>query len=97
MMILRTTPPSPFGRKVVIAASVLGLSDQIKIEPADPTNPADTLRRLIRSADPFKNAIIFCNRKREVATLHRSLVRHGFNAVALHGDMDQSARTAVTK
>ena len=55
----------------------------------------DTLRRLIRSADPFKNAIIFCNRKREVATLHRSLVRHGFNAVALHGDMDQSARTAA--
>jgi glutathione S-transferase len=44
MMILRTTPPSPFGRKAVIAASVLGLSDQIKIEPADPTNPADTLR-----------------------------------------------------
>ena len=43
MMILRTTPPSPFGRKAVIAASVLGLSDQIKIEPADPTNPSDTL------------------------------------------------------
>src|SRR5262245_15967007 len=55
----------------------------------------DTLRNLIRGQDPFKNAIIFCNRKREVATLHRSLVRHGFNAVALHGDMDQSARTAA--
>ncbi len=55
----------------------------------------DTLRRLIKSADNFKNAIIFCNRKREVATLHRSLVRHGFNAAALHGDMDQSARTAA--
>jgi len=55
----------------------------------------DTLRRLIRSADSFKNAIIFCNRKREVAQLHRSLVRHGFNAAALHGDLDQSARTAA--
>ncbi|MGI8526582.1 MAG: DEAD/DEAH box helicase [Pseudolabrys sp.] len=55
----------------------------------------ETLRRLIRSADNFKNAIIFCNRKREVATLHRSLVRHKFNAVALHGDLDQSARTAA--
>jgi superfamily II DNA/RNA helicase len=53
----------------------------------------ETLRRLIRSADNFKNAIIFCNRKREVALLHRSLVRHKFNAVALHGDLDQSART----
>jgi superfamily II DNA/RNA helicase len=55
----------------------------------------ETLRRLIRSAENFKNAIIFCNRKREVAELHRSLVRHGFNAAALHGDMDQAARTAA--
>jgi superfamily II DNA/RNA helicase len=30
-----------------------------------------------------------------VAVLHRSLVRHGFNAVALHGDMDQPARMAA--
>src|ERR1700736_5976231 len=55
----------------------------------------DTLRRLIRSAEGLTNAIIFCNRKREVATLHRSLVSHGFSAVALHGDMDQSSRTAA--
>jgi len=55
----------------------------------------ETLRRLIRSAENFKNAIIFCNRKREVAQLHRSLLRHKFNAAALHGDMDQSARTAA--
>ncbi len=38
---------------------------------------------------------MFCNRKREVAQLHRSLVRHGFNAAALHGDMDQPARMAA--
>jgi superfamily II DNA/RNA helicase len=55
----------------------------------------EILRNLIRRADPFKNAIIFCNRKSEVAQLHRSLVKHGFNAVALHGDLDQSARTAA--
>jgi superfamily II DNA/RNA helicase len=55
----------------------------------------ETLRRLIRAAEGLKNAIVFCNRKREVAQLHRSLVRHGFNAVALHGDMDQSARMAA--
>src|SRR5271154_4125058 len=55
----------------------------------------DTLRRLIRSAEGMKNAIIFCNRKRDVATLHRSLLRHGFSVQALHGDMDQSARTAA--
>jgi superfamily II DNA/RNA helicase len=61
----------------------------------DPADKRETLRRLIRSADNFKNAIIFCNRKREVALLHKSLQRHKFNAVALHGDLDQSARTAA--
>ncbi len=55
----------------------------------------DTLRKLIRGAENFKNAIIFCNRKREVAQLHKSLVSHGFNAVALHGDLDQTSRTAA--
>jgi superfamily II DNA/RNA helicase len=61
----------------------------------DPHEKRETLRRLIRSTDNFKNAIIFCNRKREVANLHRSLLRHKFNAVALHGDMDQPARMAA--
>jgi superfamily II DNA/RNA helicase len=51
------------------------------------------LRQLIRGAETLTNAIIFCNRKREVATLARSLERHGFDAGALHGDMDQKSRT----
>ncbi|MGH6925802.1 MAG: DEAD/DEAH box helicase, partial [Propylenella sp.] len=51
-----------------------------------------TLRALIDNAPDFTNAIIFCNRKRDVATLHRSLERHGYSAGALHGDMDQYAR-----
>jgi superfamily II DNA/RNA helicase len=55
----------------------------------------DILRRLIRSNESFKNAIIFCNRKREVAQLHRSLVRHGFKAAPLHGDMSQPERMAA--
>ena len=45
MMILRSAPPSPFGRKVKIAAGILGLSDKIEIQPTDTNNPADTLRR----------------------------------------------------
>ena len=61
----------------------------------EPDEKRETLRRLLRSADGFKNAIVFCNRKREVALLHKSLLRHKFNAVALHGDLDQSARTAA--
>ncbi|MEW6120971.1 MAG: DEAD/DEAH box helicase, partial [Pseudomonadota bacterium] len=55
----------------------------------------DVLRGLIRDAEGLQNAIIFCNRKREVAVLHRSLQKHGFNAVCLHGDMDQHARMAA--
>jgi superfamily II DNA/RNA helicase len=61
----------------------------------EPHEKRDTLRRLIRSADGMKNAIIFCNRKRDVATLFRSLSRHGFSVQALHGDMDQPARMAA--
>ena len=54
----------------------------------------ETLRRVIREAENLKNAIIFCNRKRDVAILHKSLQKHGFSAGALHGDMDQRARMA---
>jgi superfamily II DNA/RNA helicase len=50
------------------------------------------LRQLIRSEN-VKNAIIFCNRKRDVTVVAQSLQRHGFDAAALHGDMPQSART----
>ena len=52
----------------------------------------EVLRELIRNGN-IKNAIIFCNRKRDVAVLHKSLAKHGFNAGALHGDMEQSSRT----
>ena len=44
-MILRSSAPSPFGRKVLIAASVLGLSDDMTIEKADPADAGDTLRQ----------------------------------------------------
>ncbi|HJQ59982.1 MAG TPA: DEAD/DEAH box helicase, partial [Vineibacter sp.] len=51
----------------------------------------EALRRLIRSQD-VKNALIFCNRKKDVDILHKSLARHGFNVGALHGDMAQAVR-----
>ena len=44
MMILRSAPPSPYGRKVKLAASVLGLMDQITVDVADTINPDDTIR-----------------------------------------------------
>ena len=61
----------------------------------EPHDKRDTLRRLLRDAKDLQNAIIFCNRKREVALLYKSLQKHGFSVGALHGDMDQSARTAA--
>src|SRR2546429_4103053 len=57
-----------------------------------PEDKREALRRLIRSED-VKNALIFCNRKRDVDILFRSLTRHGFDAAALHGDMPQPKRT----
>jgi superfamily II DNA/RNA helicase len=57
-----------------------------------PEDKREALRRLIRSED-VKNALIFCNRKRDVDILFRSLTRHGLDAAALHGDMPQSKRT----
>jgi superfamily II DNA/RNA helicase len=50
------------------------------------------LRHLLDSED-VKNAFIFCNRKKDVGILHKSLEKHGLNAGALHGDLPQSVRT----
>jgi superfamily II DNA/RNA helicase len=61
----------------------------------EPHEKREVLRRLLRDAKDLQNAIIFCNRKREVALLYKSLQKHGFSVGALHGDMDQSARTAA--
>jgi superfamily II DNA/RNA helicase len=77
------------------ATTAATITQRLVATGRDPAEKRETLRQLIRSADNFKNAIVFCNRKREVANLHRSLLRHKFNAAALHGDMDQPARTAA--
>ncbi len=44
MPILRSSPPSPFGRKVKIAAAILGLTDRLTVEMADTNDPSDSLR-----------------------------------------------------
>jgi superfamily II DNA/RNA helicase len=77
------------------ASTVAATTQLLAKSGREPFDKRETLRLLLRSAEGLKNAIIFCNRKRDVATLHRSLLRHGFSVQALHGDMDQSARTAA--
>jgi len=44
MLVLRTAAASPFGRKVRLAAALAGLSDRLRVEPADTNDPADSLR-----------------------------------------------------
>ena len=54
------------------------------------------LREVIHNeGDDLKNAIIFCNRKKDISELFRSLERHNFSVGALHGDMDQRSRMTM--
>jgi superfamily II DNA/RNA helicase len=62
------------------------------------SSAAKDKRAALRAAmnrDGVKNGIIFANRKRDVDIVARSLQRHGFSAAPIHGDLDQSARTAT--
>jgi glutathione S-transferase len=45
MMTLRSTPASPFGRKVRIAIALLGFESDVTIKPADPTDSNDSIRQ----------------------------------------------------
>ncbi|MGB2931183.1 MAG: DEAD/DEAH box helicase, partial [Methyloceanibacter sp.] len=67
---------------------------RLKKAPDDAAGKREALRALMREVS-VKNAIIFCNRKKDVGIVHRSLLRHGFNVGALHGDLDQHQRTAT--
>ncbi|HRK71655.1 MAG TPA: DEAD/DEAH box helicase [Micropepsaceae bacterium] len=84
------------------------LNNPVRIEVARPATTASTieqklvtvaeddkreaLRRFLRS-ETVSNAIIFCNRKRDVDIVAKSLSKHGFNSAPIHGDLDQSVRT----
>jgi glutathione S-transferase len=46
MMILRSSPSSPFVRKVRIAVALLGFDKDVTIERADTTDPNDSLRKI---------------------------------------------------
>ncbi len=87
---------NPVRVEVARPATTLATTAQFLVKSGrEDFDKRDTLRRLIHAAEGLKNAIIFCNRKRDVATLYRSLKRHDFSVQALHGDMDQPARMAA--
>jgi superfamily II DNA/RNA helicase len=78
---ISVTPPASPAEGVIQALTMIS-----------PEAKREALRRLIRS-EPVQNALVFCNRKRDVDILFRSLKKHGFGVAALHGDLDQSVRT----
>ena len=78
---------------VARAASVTALIEA-GLVLVDETDKRRALRALLRR-DAVANALIFCNRKRDVDILARSLTKHGFSAGALHGDLPQSVRFAT--
>ncbi len=89
--LLTVSPPS------TAAATVEQSLVMIKLERgAQPGSAAKEKRAALRrilETEVVKNALIFCNRKRDIGVVHRSLNRRGYNAGQLHGDMVQSART----
>ena len=57
------------------------------------TEKRKLLREMIlNEGGACKNAIIFCNRKSDVDICAKSLKKYGFNAAAIHGDLDQKHR-----
>jgi superfamily II DNA/RNA helicase len=63
----------------------------VRIPTTDPKAKRTALRALIDRAD-VKNGIVFCNRKSEVDVVAKSLRKHGLDAAAIHGDLDQQTR-----
>src|SRR5689334_13360286 len=75
------SPPASPAALVVQAMAVVDQMDK-----------REALRHLLRTEN-VRNAVIFCNRKRDVDILFRSLIKHGFQAAPLHGDLAQAVRT----
>ncbi len=76
------------------ATAATTIIQRLKRTSDEPAAKRQALRELMKEV-AVKNAIIFCNRKKDVGVVFRSLQRHGFNVGALHGDMDQRQRTAT--
>ena len=83
------------------------MDDPKEVSVAPPATPVDTveqglaivgaddkraaLRRVLAERQ-IAGALIFCNRKKDVDILHRSMSKHGFSVAALHGDLAQPVR-----
>ncbi|WP_417483697.1 DEAD/DEAH box helicase [Maricaulis salignorans] len=66
----------------------------VRVRDAQPKTKRTALREAMTRTG-VKNGIIFCNRKRDVDTVARELTKYGIPASPIHGDLDQSVRTAT--
>jgi len=75
------------------ATTASNITQELVDVPANDWAKREALRRLFREIDAtLNNAIVFCNRKRDVDVVAKSLAKHGFDAQPIHGDLDQSVR-----
>ena len=81
---------NPVSVEVARAASTSDTIEQ-RLVSCGSRDKTKSLRRVIDDQE-ITNAIIFCNRKRDVAALHKSLGKADYSVGALHGDMDQTSR-----
>ena len=84
---------NPVSVEVARAASTSDtITQRLVKSPGRAVDKEDALADLIDAQDDINNAIIFCNRKRDVAQVYKALKRRKMSAGELHGDMDQSSR-----
>jgi superfamily II DNA/RNA helicase len=74
------------------ATTASNIAQELVEVPGNDWAKREALRRLIREEVDLTNAIVFCNRKRDVDVVAKSLAKHGFDAAPIHGDLDQSLR-----
>ncbi|MFD2925152.1 DEAD/DEAH box helicase [Halobacillus naozhouensis] len=83
--------------KITVKSESVTLSEvkQLVYETTDRAKQ-DTLLKIMSEHRPYL-AVIFCRTKRRAKKLNDSLLRHGFEADELHGDLSQAKREKVMK
>ena len=91
---ISVSAPASTADTVIQGLLILKVPSHVRGMDAKKKLKRDALRALIAHED-VKDAIVFCNRKIDVATVYKSLAKHGHKVGQLHGDMSQPARTEM--
>jgi superfamily II DNA/RNA helicase len=75
------------------ATTATTITQYVTHSPSNDDTVKRAVLRAIIKARSTDSGIVFCNRKREVDVVAKSLASHGFDAAAIHGDLPQSQRT----